>query len=69
MLIDEVVKYNPNNKEANERLARINAALADPNDTSIYGNPAINPAFVNKVNEVQRALRRSRTIPSHRPVG
>jgi general secretion pathway protein D len=52
-LMDEVVKYNPNNKLANEKLVAINNALANPNDTTQLGNPAITPGFVNKVNEVQ----------------
>jgi general secretion pathway protein D len=54
LLIDEVVKYNPNNKLANEKLAQINRALANPNDTSLFGDPAVTPRFVNKVNEVQQ---------------
>ncbi len=53
-LMDEVIKYNPNNKLANDRLAAINAALANPNDTTQLGNPAITPGFVSKVNEVQQ---------------
>jgi len=53
-LIDEVVKYNPDNKLANEKLAAINRMLANPNDTSVLGNPAVTPGFVNKVNEVQQ---------------
>jgi len=53
-LMDEVVKYNPNNKLANEKLAAINRALADPNDTTQLGNPAVTPGFVSKVNEVQQ---------------
>ena len=54
MLIDEVVLYNPNNKAALERQTAVNRALANPNDTSILGNPAVNPAFVKQVNEVQQ---------------
>ena len=53
MLIDEVVKYNPNNAEGRRRQLAVDHALANPNDTSIYGNPAITPGFVSKVNEVQ----------------
>ncbi len=53
-LMDEVVKYNPNNKLANERLALINHAIANPNDTTQLGNPAITPGFVKRVNEVQQ---------------
>jgi general secretion pathway protein D len=53
-LMDEVVKYNPNNKLANERLVAINHALANPNDTTQLGNPAVTPGFVNRVNEVQQ---------------
>lgn len=53
LLIDEVIKYNPNNKDANVRLAAINRVLANPNDTSLIGNPAVTPRFVQKVNEVQ----------------
>jgi general secretion pathway protein D len=53
-LMDEVVEYNPNNKVANEKLAAINNALANPNDTTQLGNPAITPGFVNRVNEVQQ---------------
>jgi general secretion pathway protein D len=54
MLMEEVVKYNPNNKLANEKLAAINKAIADPNDTTLLGNSAVTPAFVDKVNEVQQ---------------
>ena len=54
MLIDEALKYNPNNRLLNEKEVAINHALANPNDTSILGNPAINPAFVRRVNEVQQ---------------
>jgi general secretion pathway protein D len=54
MLIDEVVKYNPDNKLAQEKLAATNEALANPNDTRLLGNPAITPGFVNQVNEVQQ---------------
>ena len=53
-LIDEVIKYNPNNEVANEKEAEINRALANPNDTTIYGNPAITPHFVKHVEEVQQ---------------
>jgi len=53
-LMDEVIQYNPNNKLANEKLAAINRALANPNDTTQLGNPAITPGFVNRVNEVQQ---------------
>jgi general secretion pathway protein D len=52
-LIDEVLKYNPNNAEAQHRELAINHALANPNDTSLYGNVAVTPGFVNRVNEVQ----------------
>jgi general secretion pathway protein D len=52
-LIDEVIKYNPNNGEAQHRELAINRALANPNDTSLYGNVAITPGFVDRVNEVQ----------------
>jgi len=54
MLMEEVVKYNPNNKLAEEKLAAINNALANPNDTTQLGNPAVTPGFVNKVNTVQQ---------------
>jgi tetratricopeptide (TPR) repeat protein len=53
-LMDEVVKYNPNNKLANEKSAAINRAIADPNDTTLLGNPAVTPGFVKRVNEVQQ---------------
>jgi general secretion pathway protein D len=53
-LMDEVVKYNPNNELAKEKLAAINKALADPNDTTLLGNPAVTPGFVRKVNEVRQ---------------
>ncbi len=55
-LMDEVVKYNPNNKLANEKLAAIDRALANPNDTTQLGNPAVTPGFVNRVNEVRQLL-------------
>jgi general secretion pathway protein D len=54
MLIDEIIKYNPNDRVANEKLIAINRALANPNDTSILGNPAITPGFVRRVNEVRQ---------------
>jgi general secretion pathway protein D len=54
LLVDEIIKYNPNNKEANKRLAEINRALANPNDTSLLGDPSVTPGFVNQVNEVQQ---------------
>lgn len=53
-LMEEVVKYNPNSKLANEKLAAINNELANPNDTTQLGNPAVTPGFVKKVNEVQQ---------------
>ena len=53
VLIDEVVEYNPDDKLALEKQQRTDAAIANPNDTSILGNPAITPRFVDKVNEVQ----------------
>jgi general secretion pathway protein D len=55
-LMDEVVNYNPNSKLALERQTAINEALANPNDTTLLGNPAVTPRFVNQVNEVQRLL-------------
>ncbi len=54
VLVTEILKYNPNNKLANEKLIAINNALANPNDTTQLGNPAVTPGFVNKVNEVQQ---------------
>ncbi len=53
-LIDEVLKYNPNNAEANRRMVAINRALDNPNDTSLLGNPAVTPGLVAKVNLVQQ---------------
>ncbi len=53
-LIDEVVKYNPNNRLAQEKLLATNRAIANPNDTSILGNVAITPGFVSRVNQVQQ---------------
>jgi len=53
-LIDEVVKYNPNSKIAQEKLAAIDRALANPNDTTLLGNPAVTPGFVKRVDEVQQ---------------
>jgi general secretion pathway protein D len=55
-MIDEVIKYNPNNKLANEKLTAINRALANPNDTSLLGNPAITPGLVKKVDDIQDLL-------------
>jgi general secretion pathway protein D len=52
LLIDEIVAYNPDNKVAQEKQARTNAAIANPNDTSILGNPAVTPGFIKRVNEV-----------------
>ncbi len=53
LLIEEVLKYNPNNADANTRMAAINRSLNNPNDTSILGNPAVTPHFVEKVNHIQ----------------
>jgi general secretion pathway protein D len=53
LLVEEVLKYNPRNPEANKRMAAVQRALANPNDTSILGNPAVNPKFVGQVNKVQ----------------
>ncbi|HEX4140144.1 MAG TPA: hypothetical protein VHY09_07335 [Candidatus Methylacidiphilales bacterium] len=53
LLVQEVIKYNPNNPEAQKRMAAIDRALNNPNDTSILGNPAVTPRFVDKVNRVQ----------------
>jgi general secretion pathway protein D len=53
LLIEEVIKYNPNNPEAQKRMAAIDRAVNNPNDTSILGNPAVTPKFVDKVNHVQ----------------
>ena len=53
-LIDEVIKYNPNNRLAQQKLLATDQALANPNDTSILGNPAITPGFVSRVNLVQQ---------------
>jgi general secretion pathway protein D len=54
LLIDEVIKYNPNNQLAIEKEATINRALANPNDTSLFGNAAVTPGFVDRVNRVQQ---------------
>jgi general secretion pathway protein D len=54
MLVDEMVQYNPNDKVAIDMQAKVNRALANPNDTSILGNPAVTPGFVKKVDEVQQ---------------
>jgi general secretion pathway protein D len=54
LLVEEVIKYNPNNPEANRRLVAVQRALNNPNDTSTLGNPAVTPHFVEKVNEVQQ---------------
>lgn len=54
LLVEEVLKYNPRNAEANKRMAAVNRALNNPNDTSILGNPAVTPKFVNQVNKVQQ---------------
>jgi general secretion pathway protein D len=53
LLIDEIVKYNPNNKEANKKLADLDHMLANPNDTVLLGNPAVTPALVKKVGDIQ----------------
>jgi hypothetical protein len=53
LLVEEVLKYNPNNPEAAKRMAAIDRALNNPNDTSILGNPAVTPHFIDKVNRVQ----------------
>ncbi len=52
-LIDEVLQYNPNNKEANEKSAEITKALANPSDISLYGNQAVTPGLVKRVSEIQ----------------
>ena len=53
LLVEEVIKYNPNNPEAQKRLAAVDRATSNPNDTSILGNPAVTPKFIDKVNHVQ----------------
>ncbi len=59
LLIEEVLKYNPNNAEANKRMAALDRALNNPNDTSILGNPAVTPRFVARVNHVQELFAES----------
>ena len=56
MLMEEVVKYNPNNALANQKLVQINAAINDPNNTTLLGNPAVTPGFINKLNQVEQLL-------------
>ena len=56
MLIDEVVKYNPDDQVALEKQRRTDAVIADPNDTTILGNPAVTPGLVKRVNEIQDLL-------------
>jgi general secretion pathway protein D len=56
LLVEEILKYNPNNKLAQQRELAINRALANPNDTSLFGDPAVTPGLVKKVNEVQQLL-------------
>ena len=53
-LIDEVVKYNPNDQVALDKQAATDRAIANPNDTSLLGNPAVTPGFVKRVDEVQQ---------------
>ena len=54
MLADEVVTYNPDDPAALEKQRRTDEAIANPNDTSILGNVAVTPGFVDKVNHVQQ---------------
>ena len=54
LLMEEVVKYNPNNKLANEKLVAINDAVNNPNNTTLLGNVAVTPKLVEKVNEEQQ---------------
>jgi general secretion pathway protein D len=53
-LLNEVVEYNPNNKNANQKLAALHRALANPNDTSLLRDRSVTPDFVNQVNEVRQ---------------
>jgi len=53
LLVQEVLNYNPNNPDAQKRMADIDRALNNPNDTAILGNPAVTPRFVDRVNRVQ----------------
>jgi general secretion pathway protein D len=53
MLIDEAVQYNPTDKVALDKQRQTDEAIANPNDTSLLGNPAVTPGFVSKLNEVQ----------------
>ena len=53
-LMDEVLKFNPNNQLAQEKELAINRAINDPNNTTMLGNPAVTPGFVKRVNEVQQ---------------
>ncbi len=68
-LMDEVVKYNPNNKEANERLAAINKALADPNDTNLVGKSCGDSQIREQSQRSATTVCRGRTISPDRPVG
>ncbi len=52
MLIDEVVTYNPDDRVALEKQERTNEAIANPNDSHILGNPAVTPALVKKINDI-----------------
>ena len=52
-LIDETVEFNPDDQVALEKQAITDKALANPNDTSVLGNPAVTPGFVKRLNEVQ----------------
>ena len=58
----------PTTRSALEKQAQTHEAIANPNDTSILGNPAITPGFVKQVNEVQQLFSASGTIPPDRTI-
>lgn len=53
-LIEEALKYDPQNPKLIALDAKIVKALSDPNDKSVLGNVALTPAFVKNVKLVQQ---------------
>jgi general secretion pathway protein D len=53
LLVEEIVRYNPQHGPANAELEKIRRAETDPNDTSLLSNPALNEKFRKDVETVE----------------
>jgi general secretion pathway protein D len=53
LLVEEIVRYNPQHGPANAELEKIKRAETDPNDTSLLANPALSQDFRKDVETVE----------------